>query len=67
MACGERTLHQSPAEEEAGTGQFKAVQCVTPRALREGLIPAQVVGLGGFLPAPLLARTISKSHLVVPE
>lgn len=47
-------MHQSPAEEEAGTGQLKAVQRVTSRALREWLVPVQVIGLGGFFPAPLL-------------
>lgn len=54
MACAERILQQSPAEEEAGTGQLKAFQCVTWRALGEWLISVQALGLGGVSPAAFL-------------
>lgn len=49
-------LHQSAAEEEARTGQLEAEQCVfmTSGALREWVVPVQVIVFGGFSPAPLL-------------
>lgn len=56
MACRERAFHQSSAEEEARTGQSKAERlvCMTSGALREQVVPVQVIILGGFFLAPLL-------------